>query len=126
MATSEFCETVLHYLNQVTPIAVRSCFDRCELYCDRVLFGLIVDDTLYFKLDDRSRKELAKAGGQLSDNDAATGQLNYAPITAEILTDPVQLTLWLEKAVATGKRSQRQQKRDRTAWKKRRPLAPEW
>lgn len=105
---------------------MRSCFDRWELYCDRVLFALIVDNTLYFKLDDRSRKELAKAGVLLSASNAAIGQIGYAPIVPEILTDPVQLTLWLEKAVAAGKRSQRQRNRDRTSWKKYRPFAPEW
>jgi DNA transformation protein len=126
MAMLEFCNTVLDRLNQVAPIALRSRFDRCELYCDRVLFGLIVDDTLYFKVDNRTRKELAKAGVQLGANDVAVGQSDYAPISTEILEDSLQLTLWLEKAIAAGKRSQRQAKRDRSSWKKHGPLTPEW
>lgn len=123
---SAFCDVVLHHLNQVAPIAVRSRFDREELYCDRVLFALIVDDILYFKVDDRTRNDFLQAGLQpmTSDSFSEPG-LSYCQVPTTVWEDRAQLALWVKQAVAVGKRSQRQQKRHHASWKNQRPLAPE-
>jgi len=128
MAHSSFSDTVLYRLNQVAPITARPRFDGYSLYCDRVMFALIVDDTLYFKVDDRTRKDFLKAELlSMEHADIAESETtSYCPMPAEILEDHVQLIGWLEKAVAAGKRSQRKAKRDRSSWKKHSPLAPEW
>lgn len=125
--TAQFCDIVLHHLRQVAPIARRSRFDRCELYRDRILFALIVDEALYFKVDDRTRNDFLTAGLQPmphNGSDEPTA-IAYCQVPPEIVADQAQLTFWMEKAVAAGQRSQRTQKRQQTARRRPPPLAPE-
>ena len=37
------------------PVAVRRMFGGAGVYCDGLMFGLVSDDTLYFRVDDGNR-----------------------------------------------------------------------
>ena len=59
-----FAARVLGLLLPLGPVHAKAMFGGYGLYLDGVIFGLIADDRLFFKVDDDSRATFAKAGGE--------------------------------------------------------------
>jgi DNA transformation protein len=71
MASAEakaFKDGVVNHLNQVAPVTARAMFGGYGLYCEGLMFALIADETLYFKVD---------AGNQSRFTEAAMGPFTY-------------------------------------------------
>ena len=57
MATSrEFAEYVTEQLRDVGPIAYWKMFGEYGLFCGRKFFGVVCDDTLFFKITEAGRR----------------------------------------------------------------------
>ena len=57
MASSrEFVEYVTEQLRDVGPIAYRKMFGEYGLFCGRKFFGVVCDDTLFFKITEAGRR----------------------------------------------------------------------
>ena len=61
-SSDSFREFVLEQLVGVHGIRARGMFGGIGLYADDVFFGIVAADTLYFKLDDTSRRDYELAG----------------------------------------------------------------
>jgi len=57
----EFLRDALSPLGRITP---RRMFGSTGLFCDGVMFALVSDDTLYFRVDDESHAAFAEAASQ--------------------------------------------------------------
>ena len=60
--SSDFLEFLQDQLRGLGRIAVQRMFSGAGLYCDGVIFALILRDTLYFKVDDSNRRAYEAEG----------------------------------------------------------------
>lgn len=102
MAVSQsYREFVLEQLSEIVPIRSRRMFGGVGIYGDGLFFAIIADDTLYFKVDESNRPDYQVLGME------QFMTMQYYELPADLLEDPDELQLWVEKslAVAARKRS---------------------
>jgi DNA transformation protein len=110
MAVSPSFRTfVLEQLGRgVRGIRGRSMFGGVGIYAGEVFFGLIADDTLYFKVDDSSRPEFESRGmGPLQPYGEAGEVMQYYRVPEDLLEDSEALTQWVEQAIMVARRARR-------------------
>ena len=59
---SDFVDNVLDLLGAWGGVAARKMFGGYGLYRQGLMFALVADDVLYFKVDDQNRAEFTAAG----------------------------------------------------------------
>ena len=101
-----FVAHVRDLLHDWGPVGARRMFGGVGLYRGGVMFGLIFDDTLYFKVDDENRADYEKEGMPpfLYDRQAKTVALSYYAVPPALLDDGEALASWAEKALAAARR----------------------
>lgn len=77
---SDFLDHVLDLLRSWGGVSARKMFGGYGLYRDAVMFALIAEDTLYFKVDDLNRAAFAAAG--------------MRPFTYEGKAKPIEMSYW--------------------------------
>ena len=60
--STEFVRFVLELLAPVGDVRARAMFDGFGIYQGMTVFAIIVDDRLYFKTDDATRRKFSKLG----------------------------------------------------------------
>jgi len=82
-------------------------FGGFGLYCDGVMFGLIADDRLYFKVDDGNRADYVEAGtGPFTyDGRGNPIAMSYYEVPDRVFAATEALAAWAEKALAAARRS---------------------
>ena len=106
---SEFTDHLAELFEAFGPVAVRRMFGGHGIYRDGVMFGLVADDALYLKADDRNRAmfesyglprfEYAKQGRTIS--------VSYYLAPGEALEDPRILADWARPAFEAALRGRR-------------------
>jgi DNA transformation protein len=97
----EYLEYIIDQLKAFGPVNARRMFGGAGIYHDGVFFGLVADDTLYFKVDDRSRQDYTDAGmGPFKP--FGTYAMSYYEVPADVLEDSDNLKEWATKAVAAA------------------------
>ena len=81
-------------------------FGGVGLYADGIFFGLI-DDTLYFKVDDSNRKDFEARGAKrfefvMEKGGTRTVSMSYYQVPEEVIEDPDELRVWARKALAVA------------------------
>lgn len=61
-ASPAFCAHLIDLMAGFGPVSLRRMFGGAGLYHGGVMFALVFDDTLYFKVDDRNRPAFEAAG----------------------------------------------------------------
>jgi len=96
---------------QFRPVTVRRMFSGAGLYCDGVMFGLIVRDMIYLKADAASVADFKGEGsspftytrGKKSGRPSEHA-LPYWRLPDRLYDDPDELALWAERALAIAQR----------------------
>ena len=109
---SEFVDHLVELFEAFGPVTARRMFGGCGLYRDGVMFGIVVDDTLYLKADDENRAmfeerglprfEYSKQGRRVS--------ISYYQPPGDVLEDSGMLAQWARpafEAALRGKRASR-------------------
>ena len=99
--SSSFVDFILEQLAGLGSLSSRRMFGGVGLYCDGRFFGLIDDDTLYLKVDDRNRDDY------LSRNmapfrpykDRPELSMSYYQAPVEVIEDAERLTSWARASV---------------------------
>jgi len=106
---------------QFRPVMARRMFSGAGLYCDGVMFGLVVRGAIYLKADETSIADFkgegsgpftytrGKKSGRLSEH-----ALPYWRLPDRLYDDPDELAVWAERALAIAQRQKfapRKQKR---------------
>ena len=60
-ATDSFAEFLREQLEPLGHITMRRMFGKTGLFCDGVMFGMVKDNTLYFRVDDDNRVAFEEA-----------------------------------------------------------------
>jgi DNA transformation protein and related proteins len=100
--SADYQAYVIDQLAGLARVRSRRMFGGVGLYANDVFFGLIDDDTLYFKVDDSNRGDYVARGSAAFRPfpDEPTYSMSYFQVPAEILEEPEVLVQWARKAVA--------------------------
>jgi DNA transformation protein and related proteins len=97
-----FLQYILEQLERTGRVTSRRLFGGIGLYCDDVFFGLIDDDTLYFKVNDTTRADYETRGSKPFKPyaDRPEVSMSYYTVPADILDDSEELVAWARRSVA--------------------------
>jgi DNA transformation protein len=103
--TKAYREYVQEQLAPLVPVRVRPMFGEAGVYSEDLLFGMIVNDALYFRVDDSNRADYEALGiGPLVPHWNPTKPLPYYEVPPAVLEDADRLQEWANKAVAVAAR----------------------
>ena len=99
----EFLQDQLRPLGHVT---VRRMFGGAGVYCGGLMFGLVSDDTLYFRVDDGNRGAFEAEGQQpfTYDGKGKTIVLPYWQVPERLFDEPEEMVDWARAALAAARR----------------------
>lgn len=113
MEKNQYLEYVLDLFETFRGIKTRAMFGGHGIYKDGVFFALIVNNLLYFKVDDTTRACYEKHGSKpftYERKDKKSIALSYWEVPIEILEDRDQLENWINTAVTAAQRAQKSKK----------------
>jgi DNA transformation protein len=61
VASDSFAEFLREQLSPLGRLALRRMFGKTGLFCDGLMFAMVRDDTLYFRVDDHNRTTFKEA-----------------------------------------------------------------
>ncbi len=109
--SKEFSDFVLDQLAPLGDVRARAMFGGVGIYSETVMFGLIADDQLYFRVDELSRARFVEAG-QTPFSYAGRGktagrmiEMPYYTVSPEVLEDPTEAADWARDAIAAARRA---------------------
>ena len=105
MAVSrDYLDYVLEQLAGLGRLRSRRMFGGAGLYCDEIFFAIISDDTLYLRVDARSRPDFVARGMAAFRPYADRPEISmtYFAVPAEVLEDARELVPWSRRAVAAA------------------------
>ena len=94
-------------LQSVGPVRTKRMFGGCGLFLDGLMFALIADNTLYFKVDDENRPDFENLGLEAFtyEKKGKPFKLSYYQCPEEALENQDMITEWGNKAYATALRA---------------------
>jgi DNA transformation protein len=107
----EYLDYLIDQLKAFGQVAAKRMFGGAGLYHQGLFFGLVADDTLYFKVDDANKADYETAGSGPF-RPFGTYAVGYYEVPADVLEDNSRLQEWAMKAIsAAGKRTSSARKR---------------
>lgn len=107
VASDSFAEILREHLAPLGRLTMRRMFGKTGVFCDRVMFAMVADDTLYFRVDDLNREAFKEAaalpplnyekGGRLID-------LAFWRAPERLLDEPEEMVAWARMALAAARR----------------------
>ena len=116
VASDSFAEFLREQLAPLGRLSLRRMFGKTGVFCDGVMFGMVTDDTLYFRVDDHNRAAFKEAESFPPLNYAKKGHtidLSFWRAPERLLDEPDELVTWARTALAAARRVAA--KRERTA-----------
>ncbi len=106
----DYCDYIIDLLADWHPVTSKRMFGGFALYKQGQVFALILNDTLYFKVDDSNRTDYEAAGSEPFSYEAKGKPItiSYWQVPAELFDDADTLAQWAEKAYQVGLRERRQ------------------
>lgn len=108
--TTQFVAFVTDQLAPLGHVTTRRMFSGAGLYCDGVIFALILRDALHFRVDDVNRPAF-QAEGLEPFRYQARGKTveigSYWRVPERLFDDPDEMVEWARAALAAGQRAAR-------------------
>jgi len=100
----QYLAWVLEQLAGLGGVTPRRMFGGVGLYSGELFFGLIDDDTLFFKTDTSNAAEYQARNMPrfMPPSDRPLGPMGYHQVPADIIEDAESLVAWARKAVAVA------------------------
>ena len=120
VASATFAEFLREQLAPLGRITVRRMFGKTGVFCDGVMFGMVTENTLYFRVDDQNRVTFREAEAFPPLNYAKKGStidLSFWGVPERLFDEPDELVTWAQAALAAARRVAA--KRERTAPKQK-------
>lgn len=98
--SSEYKEYLLDQLEPFGSVTIRRMFGGAGIFRDGLMFALVADDTLYFKVGEDSQPDFEDRGmGPFTYlRNSKPASLRYYEVPADVLEDPQELLPWAQKA----------------------------
>lgn len=105
--SASFRDYVLEQLAGLGRVSGRRMFGGVGLYCDGQFFGLIDDDVLYLKVDDRNRGDFLAHGMEpfRPFRDRPERSMSYYQAPVEVIEDAAVLARWARESVRAARES---------------------
>lgn len=104
---NHYCDYIISdVLGEIPEITSRAMFGGYGIYKNGKIFAIIVDDELYFKVDDSNRTVFEIMGSHpftYGKKDGKTATMSYWLVPQEIIEDREHLYKLLEQSAAIGK-----------------------
>jgi DNA transformation protein and related proteins len=116
VASASFAEFLREQFAPLGHVTMRRMFGKTGVFCDGVMFGMVADNTLYFRVDDQNREAFAEAASFPPLNYQKKGELidlAFWRAPERLFDEPDELVDWARTALAAAQRVAA--KRERTA-----------
>ena len=104
-------EFIRELFGQFRPVTVRRMFSGAGIFCDGLMFGLIVRDVVYLKVDDSNVGDFEREGSApftsmrgRNKGGASEHALPYWRLPERLYDDPDELAVWAQRAFAIAER----------------------
>ena len=107
VASDSFAEFLRAELAQLGHVTMRRMFGKSGVFCDGLMFGMVTDDTLYFRVDDRNRaafKEAQSFPPLNYEKKGCTIDLAFWRAPERLFDEPDELVTWARAALAAARR----------------------
>jgi len=113
--STEYADYILELLEPLGSIRTRRFFGGVGLSYDAIQFAMIMENILYFVVDDDTRKPYEAAGMQPFSYLTKKGRIQvrrYVELPEDILTDPEQLRHWAREAIRVARETSKPKRKD--------------
>ena len=114
VASNSFAEFLREQLAPLGRLTMRRMFGKTGVFCDGVMFGMVADNTLYFRVDDDNRtvfKEAASVPPLNYEKKGSTIDLSFWRAPDRLFDEPDELVRWARAALAAARRVAAKRKR---------------
>ena len=116
VASDTFAEFLREQLAPLGRVTMRRMFGMTGVFCDGVMFGVVTENTLYFRVDDQNRVTFKEAQAFPPLNYEKRGHtidLSFWRAPERLFDEPEELVAWARAALEAARRIAA--KRERTA-----------
>ena len=107
VASDSFAEFLREQLAPLGRVTMRRMFGKTGVFCDGLMFAMVTDDTLYFRVDDDNQAafEEAKSFPPLNyGKQGRTIDLSFWRAPERLFDEPDELNAWARLALAAARR----------------------
>jgi DNA transformation protein and related proteins len=107
VASDTFSEFLREQLAPLGRLTMRRMFGKTGVFCDGVMFAMVTENTLYFRVDDQNRVTFAEAASSPPLNYAKKGDtidLSFWRVPERLFDEPDELVNWARAALAAAQR----------------------
>src|ERR1700693_5665854 len=107
VASDTFAEFLRDQLSSLGRVTMRRMFGKTGVFCDGLMFAMVTDDTLYFRVDDHNRaafKEAESFPPLNYEKKGCTIDLSFWRAPERLLDEPDELVAWALVALAAAHR----------------------
>ena len=103
VASETYAEFLREQLAPLGHVSLRRMFGKTGVFCDGVMFAMVTDNTLYFRVDDHNREIFKEAESSPPLNYAKGGamiDLSFWRVPERLFDEPDELIAWARAALA--------------------------
>ncbi len=107
VASDTFAEFLREQLVPLGRLTMRRMFGKTGVFCDGVMFGVVTENTLYFRVDDQNRAAFKEAASFPPLNYAKKGStidLSFWRVPERLFDEPDEMVNWARAALAAARR----------------------
>jgi DNA transformation protein len=107
VASETFAEFLREHLAPLGRVTMRRMFGKTGVFCDGVMFAVVTENTLYFRVDDQNQATFKEAASFPPLNYAkkgATIDLSFWRAPERLFDEPDELVSWARTALAAAHR----------------------
>jgi DNA transformation protein len=107
VASDSFADFLREQLAPLGRVTMRRMFGKTGVFCNGLMFGMVTNDTLYFRVDDHNREVFKEAQSAPPLNYEKQGHiidLSFWCAPDRLLDEPDELVTWARAALAAASR----------------------
>ena len=107
VASDSFAEFLRERLAPLGRVTLRRMFGKTGVFSDGLMFAMVTEDTLYFRVDDHNRVAFEEAGSFPPLNYEKNGRtidLSFWRAPERLLDEPDEFVAWARTALAAARR----------------------
>ena len=107
VASDSFAEFLREQLTPLGRLTMRRMFGKTGVFCDGVMFGMVADNTLYFRVDDDNRAAFKEAASFPPLNYRKKGDtidLSFWRAPERLFDEPDEFVTWARIALEAARR----------------------
>jgi len=107
VASDGFAEFLRDQFASLGRITLRRMFGKTGVFCDGAMFGMVTENTLYFRVDDQNRvtfKEAESFPPLNYEKKGRTIDLSFWRVPERLFDQPDELVTWARAALAAARR----------------------